>query len=122
MLIGDSVTYDGQTYNVVGFTPASVRPAQVQLSDPATGATVWVDLPLQAEDAPERAALRLVSRDHRRKFSVSAEQVALTPQCGECGLVWLPTEGDCWRCSFDSDGLVLCCPACAEREFDGGNH
>jgi hypothetical protein len=67
MLIGDTVTHDGRTYNVVGFTPTSVRPAQVQLSDPATGAIVWVDLPLQAESAFERAALRLVSRDRRRE-------------------------------------------------------
>ncbi len=64
MLIGDSVTYDGRTYCVVGFTPTSVRPAQVQLSEPATGATVWVDLQrLHEQDAPERAALRLVERD-----------------------------------------------------------
>jgi hypothetical protein len=68
MLIGDSVIYDGRTYDVVGFTPTSVRPAQVQLRDPVTGATVWVDLQLlRAEDAPERAALRLVSRDRRRE-------------------------------------------------------
>src|SRR2546428_587429 len=39
MLIGDSVTYDGRTHLVVGFTPTSVRPAQVELSDPSTGAT-----------------------------------------------------------------------------------
>jgi hypothetical protein len=67
MLIGDTVTHHGRTYNVVGFTPTSVRPAQVQLSDPATGANVWVDLPLQAEDTVERAALRLVPGDHRRE-------------------------------------------------------
>jgi hypothetical protein len=30
MLIGDSVTYDGRTYVVVGFTPAGVKPAQIE--------------------------------------------------------------------------------------------
>jgi len=66
MLIGDSVTYDGRTYVVVGFTPASVKPAQIELSDPAMGTTFWVDLEPDRElDAPQRAALRLV-RSHRR--------------------------------------------------------
>ena len=66
MLIGDSVTYDGRTYVVVGFTPASVKPAQIELSDPQTGTTFWVDLQQdQGLDAPQRAALRLV-RGHRR--------------------------------------------------------
>ncbi|MDP9303739.1 MAG: hypothetical protein M3O92_04450 [Actinomycetota bacterium] len=66
MLIGDSVTYDGRTYVVAGFTPTSVKPAQIELSDPQTGATFWVDLRLDPElDAPERAALRLVRGDRR---------------------------------------------------------
>ena len=66
MLIGDSVTHDGRTYRVAGFTPVSVRPAQVQLSDPETGATSWIELRLlRAQGAPERAALRLVRRDRR---------------------------------------------------------
>ena len=64
MLIGDSVTYDGQDHVVVGFTPTSVKPAQVELSDPRTGTTFWVDLPLDRElDAPQRAALRVVRSD-----------------------------------------------------------
>jgi hypothetical protein len=66
MLIGDSVTYDGRTYVVVGFTPTSVTPAQIELSDPQTGTTFWVDLQHDRElDAPQRAALRLV-RSQRR--------------------------------------------------------
>ncbi|MEN3312887.1 MAG: hypothetical protein V7645_2216 [Actinomycetota bacterium] len=66
MLIGDTVTYDGRTHVVVGFTPTSVKPAQVQLSDPEAGITFWVDLQLDRElDAPERAALRLVRGDRR---------------------------------------------------------
>ena len=64
MLIGDSVTYDGRTYVVVGFTPASVTPAEIELRDPQTGTTFWVDLQLDRElDAPQRAALRLVHTD-----------------------------------------------------------
>ena len=60
MLIGDSVTYDGWTCVVVGFTPASVRPAQVELSDPRTGMTFWVNVDeLEELDAPERAAGRI---------------------------------------------------------------
>jgi hypothetical protein len=61
MLIGDSVRYDGWTCVVVGFTPASVRPAQVELSDPRTGSTFWVDLEEVDElEAPQRAALKIV--------------------------------------------------------------
>jgi hypothetical protein len=61
MLIGDTVTYDGWTCTVVGFTPASVRPAQVELSDPRTGSTFWVDLDeLDQDEAPQRAALKIV--------------------------------------------------------------
>ena len=68
MLIGDTVTYDGRTHVVVGFTPASVQPAQVELSNPQTGTTFWVDLQLDRElDAPQRAALRLVRGDRRSR-------------------------------------------------------
>jgi hypothetical protein len=64
MLIGDTVTYDGRAYVVVGFTPTSVKPAQVELKDPQTGTTFWVDLQLDEElEAPQRAALRLVPGD-----------------------------------------------------------
>jgi hypothetical protein len=61
MLIGDSVLYDGWTCVVVGFTPTSVRPAQVELSDARTGSTFWVDLDqIEELEAPERAALKIV--------------------------------------------------------------
>jgi hypothetical protein len=66
MLIGDTVIYDGRTHVVVGFTPTSVKPAQVELSDPETGMTFWVDLQLERE-APQRAALRLVHSDRRSR-------------------------------------------------------
>lgn len=59
MRIGDSVTYDGRTYVVVGFTPMSVTPAEVQLCDPETGSRFWVAWP-PAVERVERAALRLV--------------------------------------------------------------
>jgi hypothetical protein len=50
---------------------------------------------------------------------VSAEQVALIPQCSECGELWLPVDEDRWRAYFDTDDeLVFFCPECAEREFD----
>ena len=68
MLIGDTVTYDGRTHVVVGFTPTSVKPAQVELRDPQTGTTFWVDLQLGRElAAPQRAALRLVRGDRRSR-------------------------------------------------------
>jgi hypothetical protein len=69
MLIGDTVTYDGRTHVVVGFTPTSVKPAQIELSDPQTGTTFWVDLQQldRRLDAPQRAALRLVRGDRRSR-------------------------------------------------------
>ena len=65
MLIGDSVTYDGWTCVVVGFTPVSVQPAQVELSDPRTGMSFWVNLDeIEERQTPERAALRVVPPKH----------------------------------------------------------
>jgi hypothetical protein len=50
---------------------------------------------------------------------MSAEQVALIPQCAECYRVWLPDDGDRWQAYFDTDDeLVFYCPECAEREFE----
>jgi hypothetical protein len=61
MLIGDSVIYDGRPHVVVGFTPTSVIPAQIELRDPSSGATFWVDRDNVSDpDALERAALRLL--------------------------------------------------------------
>jgi hypothetical protein len=58
MLIGESVTYKGRRHVVVGFTPMSVRPCKVQLLDPLTNQTVWVEWP--PAERVERAALRVV--------------------------------------------------------------
>lgn len=50
---------------------------------------------------------------------MSAEQVALIPQCAECLEVWMPGDEERWRGYLDTDDvLVLYCPKCAEREFD----
>ena len=48
---------------------------------------------------------------------VSAEQVALIPQCAECGEVWLPGDEGRWSAYLDTDGeIVFYCPEWAERE------
>jgi len=61
MLIGDSITYKGRRHLAVGFTPVSVRPFEIQLLDPATNQTVWVEWRLA--DNVERAALRVVPEE-----------------------------------------------------------
>ena len=45
MQIGDSVTFQGRRYVVVGFTPFSVRPSRVELRDPDTNEHRWVSWP-----------------------------------------------------------------------------
>ena len=55
----------------------------------------------------------------RSWVALSAEQVALIPQCAECYRVWLPDDADRWQDYFDTDDeLVFFCPECAEREFE----
>jgi hypothetical protein len=60
MQIGDSLTYEGRNYVVAGFTPMSVKPAGLQLRDPRTGTTMWIEWP---PVRPERAALRLAGEN-----------------------------------------------------------
>jgi hypothetical protein len=54
---------------------------------------------------------------------VSAEQVALFPQCIECDRRWLPADDERWRAYLGGDDLeqpaelVFYCSDCAEREF-----
>jgi hypothetical protein len=62
MQIGDSVTYRGRRYVVVGFTPFSVRPFKVELEDPGSKQRLWTEWP--AEPA-ERASLRLAREEKR---------------------------------------------------------
>ena len=57
MNIGDSITYVGRRWVVVGFTPFSVQPFQVQLESVETAEQRWVSWP--PLEAVERAALRL---------------------------------------------------------------
>jgi len=56
---------------------------------------------------------------------VSAESVALIPDCAECGAAWLPADKEGrWRAYLGGDehfderaDLVFYCSECAEREF-----
>lgn len=47
-----------------------------------------------------------------------ADQVALTPECVECGAVWLPADDERWRLYIVDDELAFYCRECAKREFD----
>jgi hypothetical protein len=52
---------------------------------------------------------------------VSAERVAMIPQCMECRVLWLPADEKRWEAHLTDDEppeLVFYCPSCAEREFD----
>jgi hypothetical protein len=43
---------------------------------------------------------------------MSAEQIAIIPQCAECRQVWLPQDEDRWRAYLDTeDELVFYCPS-----------
>jgi hypothetical protein len=57
MVLGDFVTYQERRHVVVAVTPMSVRPFRVELSDPETNRTRWVEWPPRPV---EHAALRLV--------------------------------------------------------------
>jgi hypothetical protein len=49
-----------------------------------------------------------------------ADQVALVPECAECGARWLPAEEERWRAYLPDDEpaeIVFYCGDCAEREF-----
>jgi hypothetical protein len=67
MLIGDSVTYEGRSHVVIGFTPTSVTPALIELRDQRTGARLWVERRLVREPvAPKLPAMRPIQRQRRR--------------------------------------------------------
>jgi hypothetical protein len=51
---------------------------------------------------------------------VSAEQVALIPECAKCEALWPPADEERWSAYLTDDeppDVVIYCPACAEREF-----
>lgn len=54
--------------------------------------------------------------------AVTAEPVAVIPQCEECNRLWLPADRDFWKAHWIDDGPegkpVFYCPDCAERAFD----
>ena len=46
---------------------------------------------------------------------MSAERVAIVPECVECGARWLPDD---WQLrEVDLDEFAWYCRSCAEREF-----
>jgi hypothetical protein len=73
MRIGDSVTYQGRTYIVVGFTPMSVTPVEAQLREPETDRRFWVAWPALTESV-ERAAPRA------SRTNLTAEPRTVGPQ------------------------------------------
>jgi hypothetical protein len=60
MVLGDFVIYQQRRHVVVAVTPMSVRPFRVELSDPETNRTRWVEWPPRPM---ERAALRLAEEE-----------------------------------------------------------
>jgi hypothetical protein len=38
---------------------------------------------------------------------MTAERIALIPQCAECGEAWLPANENRWRAYLDTDGVQL---------------
>lgn len=51
---------------------------------------------------------------------MSAEQVALIPECAECERLWLPADDERWLAYLTDDEppeLALDCRRCVEREF-----
>jgi hypothetical protein len=59
-------------------------------------------------------------RARSRLPRVSAENVALTPECTECDACWLPADEERWAAYLTDDEppeLAFYCPDCGEREF-----
>ncbi len=55
---------------------------------------------------------------------MSAERVALIPECAECEIPWLPADEERWQAWLTCDEppeLAFYCPGCAEREFRNGD-
>lgn len=53
---------------------------------------------------------------------MKVDPVTVSPQCEECGKMWLPTDHEHWHAYWIDDGpedrLAFWCPDCAEREFE----
>jgi hypothetical protein len=91
MLLGDLVTYQGRRYVVVGVTPMSVRPFSVELSDPETNRTIWVEWPTEPV---ERAALRLAEQETASAW----DQNVPSPQAASDDVYGSPRHRRCaWR-------------------------
>jgi hypothetical protein len=69
MRIGETVTYKGRRHVVVGFTPMTVTPPEVELHDAETETRFWVQWP-PIEQA-ERAALKIVRGKDRERHGDS---------------------------------------------------
>jgi hypothetical protein len=69
--------------------------------------------------APKDLSLHGFRRAHFvHSRAVSAEQVAVIPQCPECGELCLAGDADRWRAYLDTDDrLNFYCPDRAVREF-----
>ncbi|MBA3733840.1 MAG: hypothetical protein H0W90_01385 [Actinobacteria bacterium] len=52
---------------------------------------------------------------------MNSQDVALTPECEECGTVWLPSDTERWRAELlddePVDHLAFWCAECWERGF-----
>jgi hypothetical protein len=51
---------------------------------------------------------------------VSAEQVAIIPDCTECEKPWLPADEEPWHAYLTDDEppeVAFFCPTCSERDF-----
>lgn len=74
MFIGDTVVYDGETFTIVGFTPISVTPAQIEIRPLRGGDSLWIDLAEVTQPvAPQRAALSLAGTEPRPGLTSSHE-------------------------------------------------
>jgi hypothetical protein len=55
---------------------------------------------------------------------LSAQPIALIPNCAECGAVWLPADEDRWAAYLTDDEppeIAFYCPSCAAVEFGDGD-
>ena len=51
---------------------------------------------------------------------MSAEAVAIIPECAECEVPWLPADEERWQAYLADDEppeVAFYCPECAKREF-----